>query len=88
MDVQEEIPFDDALHLEPVQTPASRQENEISSEHDPAADPMIENSPEIKQEHSVKAAKDAQAVAAETASVEQTIREQEQNHGRFIIHLR
>ena len=52
MDVQEEIPFDDALHLEPVQTPASRQENEISSEHDPAADPMIENSPEIKQEHS------------------------------------
>lgn len=36
MDVQEEIPFDDALHLEPVQTPASRQENEMSSEHDPA----------------------------------------------------
>ena len=79
MDVQEEIPFDDALHLEPVQTPASRQENEISSEHDPAADPMIENSPEIKQEHSRKSSKkDAQAVAAETASVEQTIREQEQ----------
>ena len=50
MDAQEEIPFDDALHLEPVQTPASRQENEMSSEHDPAADPMIENSPEIKQE--------------------------------------
>ena len=79
MDVQEEIPFDDALHLEPVQTPASRQENEMSSEHDPAADPMIENSPEIKQEHSRKSSKkDAQAVAAETASVEQTIREQEQ----------
>ena len=75
MDVQEEIPFDDALHLEPVQTPASRQENEMSSEHDPAADPMIENSPEIKQEHSRKSSKkDAQAVAAETASVEQTIR--------------
>ena len=79
MDVQEEIPFDDALHLEPVQTPASRQENKMSSEHDPAADPMIENSPEIKQEHSRKSSKkDAQAVAAETASVEQTIREQEQ----------
>ena len=79
MDVPEEIPFDDALHLEPVQTPASRQENEMSSEHDPAADPMIENSPEIKQEHSRKSSKkDAQAVAAETASVEQTIREQEQ----------
>ena len=79
MDVQEEIPFDDALHLEPVQTPASRQENEMSSEHDPAADPMIENSQEIKQEHSRKSSKkDAQAVAAETASVEQTIREQEQ----------
>ena len=79
MDVQEEIPFDDALHLEPVQTPASRQENEMSSEHDPAADPMIENSPEIKQERSRKnGKKDAQAVAAETASVEQTIREQEQ----------
>lgn len=57
MDVQEEIPFDDALHLEPVQTPAFRQENEMSSEHDPAADPMIENSPEIKQEHSRKTAK-------------------------------
>ena len=54
MDVQEEIPFDDALHLEPVQTPASQQENEMSSEHAPAADPMIENSPEIKQEHSRK----------------------------------
>ena len=79
MDVQEEIPFDDALHLEPVQTPASKQENEMSSEHDPATDPMIENSPEIKQEHSKKSSKkDAQAVAAETASVELTIREQEQ----------
>ena len=40
---------------------------------------MIENSPERKQEHSRKSSKkDAQAVAAETASVEQTIREQEQ----------
>ena len=38
----------------------------MSSEHDPAADPMIENSPEIKQEHSRKSSKkDAQAVAAE-----------------------
>ena len=51
----------------------------MSSEHDPATDPMIENSPEIKQEHSKKSSKkDAQAVAAETASVELTIREQEQ----------
>ena len=79
MDAQEELPFEDPLHLEPVQTPASRQENEMRSEHDPAADPMVENSPEIKQEHSRRSSKkDAQAVAAETASVEQTIREQEQ----------
>lgn len=71
---KEEIPFTDSIDLAPIETPASEA---AAAEETPVSEVPAEA--EEKQGRSRRTTKkDAEAVAAETAQVEQTIREQEE----------
>ena len=75
----DEIPFDESMDLAPVQTSASMDAVSETSGAETAQTDTPSVNPEIRPGGSRRTSKkDAQAVAEETANVEQTIREQEQ----------